>query len=364
MKPAALPPIPTPLPQRLQELRLRYLPGLIIVACIAVIAVLWHERISAPQFTGQAEPELANLSSYKPGTVAMLHVTRFQKVRAGDLLGEVLVADPKTVVASLAVVRADLDNLKASLSPLIEQQRNAVNYAELRLNWMRERAELAGARVNLQLAEAEFRRADELFRNKLISESERDTAQASRDALQKQVAELEQLVTESEASFANMQPVGTNQLQRLTDDPMRAAIAAQEARLKFTEAELEPVLLRAPMDGMVTAVLHRSGESVVAGEPVLAIASEKPARIIGYLRPPNLDLAKVGMKVLVRTRNGGHADARAQVIALGTQLEPPPLPLALPLHSGADLALPVEISMPANLNLRPGELVDLALLSK
>lgn len=362
MKSALLPPIPTPLPQRLRELRLRVLPVVVVVVSMVAIAVLWRENLSAPQFVGQAEPVLASLSSHKPGTVARLNVVRFQKVRAGDVLGQVLVADPKVVESSLAVIRAELDNLKAAMSPLIQQQRNAVNYAQLRLAWMRQRADLAGARVNLQLAEVQFRRTDELFKDKLISEDARDIALAGRDALQKQVEELAKLVIESDTNFATMQPGGTEQMLRLTDDPMRAAIAEQESKLLLTEAELAPVLLCAPMNGIVTAINHRSGESVTAGEPILAIASETPVRIVGYLRAPNLDVAKVGMKVRVRTRNAQRDVGLAQITELGTQLETPPLALAVPMNPGADLALPVEISLPAGLKIRAGELVDLALV--
>jgi multidrug resistance efflux pump len=358
-----LPPIPTPLPQRLRDLRLRVLPGAMVAACAMVIAVLWHNNISAPQFVGQAEPVLASLSSHKPGTVAMLNVVRFQKVRAGDVVGQVLVADPKVVESSLAVIRAELDNLKATLSPLIQQQRNAVNFAQLRLAWMRQRADLAGARVNQQLAEVEFRREEELFKNKLVSESERDIAKASRDAQQQQADELAKLVAAGENDFTNMQPAGAEQMTHLTDDPMHAAIAVQEAKLQFTEAELAPVLLRAPMDGIITAVNHRSGESVTAGEPVVAIASEAPVRIIGYLRAPNLDAAKVGMKVRVRSRNAQRETALAQITELGAQLATPPLALATPMNPGADLALPVEISVPSNLKIRPGELLDIALVA-
>jgi len=357
-----LPPIPTPLPQRLRELRLRLLPAIVMVIAVTAIAVLWRDNISAPQMIGQAEPVLANLSSHKPGTVAMLNVVRFQKVHEGEMLGEVLVADPKVLESSLAVIRAELDSLRAGMSPLIQQQRNAVNYAQLRLAWMRQRADLGSARVNLQLAEIEFRRTDELFKNKLVSEDARDIALAGRDALQKQVDELAKLVSESDTNFAAMQPGGTNQMLNLTDDPLRTAIAAQESRLQLTEAELAPVILRAPMNGIITAINHRSGESVTAGEPVLAIASETPVRIVGYLRSPNLDLAKVGMKVRVRTRNMPRESGLAQITEIGTQLEPPPPALAMPLRPTADLALPVEVSVPSNLRIRPGELLDLALV--
>src|SRR5690349_1524909 len=124
MKSAPLPPIATPWAQRLRELRLRYSPALVLAVCIAVIVVFWRENVSAPQFIGQAEPVLAHLSSHKPGTVAMPNVVRFQKVHAGEVLGQV-VADPELMESSLALIRAELDNLKANMSPLVQQQRNA-----------------------------------------------------------------------------------------------------------------------------------------------------------------------------------------------------------------------------------------------
>ena len=357
-----LPPIPTPLPQRLRDLRLRVLPGVMVAACIIVIAVLWRNNISAPQMVGQAEPVLASLSSHKPGTVAMLNVVRFQKVRAGDVLGQVLVADPKVVEASLAEVRAELDQFRAGLSPLVQQQREAVNYIQLRIDWMKERATLAGIRANLDLAELELSRTQAMFEAKIASQSELDFARTSRDGLRKQADELSGLVVEGEKGFKNIAPVADQDPGKVSSDAFRAALAAQEAKLQLTEAELAPVLLRAPMNGIVTAINHRSGESVTAGESVLAIASEAPVRIVGYLRAPNLDAAKVGQKVRVRLRTPHREAGLAQITEMGTQLETPPLALALPLNPGADLALPVEISVPSNLKIRAGELVDIALV--
>lgn len=361
---APLPNIPTPFAQRLREMRYRFLPFLVVGAAIAAIAVLWGENLSAPQFAGQAESVLANLSSHKPGTVAMLNAHRFQTVQAGQALGQVLVADPLIVQNSLALIRSQIDSLKASSTPLVEQQRNAVNYAQLRLDWMHERTDLASVRVNLQLSEAEFNRQEQLFKDKIISANDMDIARANRDALQRQVAELEKLVIECENTFTNIQPSGAGQLSHITSDPMRAAIAELEAKLHLTEAELAPVILSAPINGIVSAIFHQSGESVTAGEPVLAIASQSPTRIVGYLRAPNLDAAKPGMSVRVRTRDPHRLTGLATVAEIGTQLEKPPAPLASAVNPAADLGLPVEISLPSNLKIRAGEVVDLTLISQ
>ena len=361
MKSDGLIPIPTPPAQRLRDFRTRFMPVAVVGICIVTIGVLWNKNVSAPTLVGQAEPVLSNLSSHKPGTVAGLNVTRFQHVKAGEILGHVLIADPKVVETSLAVIRAEIETFRLNDSPLVRQQRNAVDYVQVRLDWMRQRAVLASARVNLQLAEIELRRNQDLRKDQLVSQRKLDVALATRDGLQREVEELTKLVAEGEQSFKELNPSGD--LVKMSNDPTHAAMALEEAKLRQVEAELSPVTLRASMDGVITAIFHRSGESVTAGQPIIAIASVQPVRIVGYMRAPNLDDPKVGMKVEVRTRGGRRDVGLAQITEVGTQLEVPPLALASSAKpANTELGLPLEISLPANLHIRPGELVDLKLV--
>lgn len=361
MKPEKLTPIPTPPAQKLADFRTQYLPLIVVCLCVASIGLLWKQNIAAPTLVGQAEPVLSNLSSHESGVLTGFNVTRFQRVKAGDILGHVIVANPKVVEASLLVVRAEIEAMKQDGSVNSRQQRGAIDYVQLRLDWMQQRAALATSKVNLQLAEAELRRASDLFKDKLLSESERDIAQANRDGLKDQTAELEKLIAEGEQAFKNVDPTGD--ISKVTDDPARAVMALQEAKLRQIEAELSPITLRASMDGVVTAIFYRSGESVTAGQPIVSIASVQPVRIVGYLKSPSLDEPKVGMKVEVRLRGGQREVGIAQIIEVGTQLEVPPLALASSARPpNTELGLPVEISLPANLSIRPGELLDLKLV--
>ena len=81
-----LSPIPVPLAQRLHDARMRWLPVLVIVAALGAIAGLWRNHVAAPSMVGQAEGDLATISSPKAGMLAGLRVARFQRVRAGDPL--------------------------------------------------------------------------------------------------------------------------------------------------------------------------------------------------------------------------------------------------------------------------------------
>ena len=54
---------------------------------------------------------------------------------------------------------------------------------------------------------------------------------------------------------------------------LQAAIRVQEAKLHLTEAEASPILLRAPIDGVIDAAHHSVGETVGPGEPIVTISA-------------------------------------------------------------------------------------------
>ena len=356
-------PIPIPLSGRWRDVRLRILPLLIFVLAIIVLAALWKDFASAPSLVGQAESLQANVSCYKPGVLAQLTVSRFDRVKSGDAVGQVLVTDPKILQASLAVIQADIELLRATMQPITEQQRTAMDYSQLRLDWMRQRAQLASARVNLQFAEADLRRTEQLYKDKIVSERFYEQARATQTRLQNEVDELARLVEEQTRNFDQLQLTNGVDIAKVTDSPLRVAIAAQESKLRLTEAELSPITLRAPVDGMVDIIYHRAGEAVVAGEPIVSIAPLNALRIVGYLRPPIVQEPKPGTRVEVRTRGPNRQVGSARVLEVGTQFEPIAPALQTPVRlANVELGLPVGISMPPNLKIRPGELVDLTLL--
>lgn len=358
MSSESLPPVPIPPAQRLRQLRTKVLPPVVFVGVLAIISILWRENVAAPTMIGQAEPVTSNVTSYKPGVLTELTVERFQKVRAGQVIGKVMVADPEMLEASLAVVRSEMDDLRADPQRFFPERRFAVDYAQLRLDWMRQRADLATAKVSLQLAEVELRRNEQLLKDKLVSESIFDLAKATRDALQKQVDELDRLVTEGESTFTALRESNPSSYSNLVSGVM----GLQEARLRLAEAELTPVILKAPIDGIITTVSNRAGESVVAGRPIVTIATLNPVRIVGYLRPPLQIEPTPGMKVEVRTRSMPRRSVETVITEIGTQFEMLPMPMQSALRiATVEMGLPVEVALPPGLGLKAGELVDINL---
>jgi len=208
-------------------------------AVVAVIGVLWKNNIAAPSLVGQAEPNETKVSCYKPGMLAELTVTRFQRVKNGDPVGLVLVTDPKILASSLSVIQAEIESLRISMQPMARQQHTAMEYTGLQLDWMRERAQLAMARVNLQLTEAELQRIEALYKDKIVSQRAYEQAKASHDKCKSEVDELSQIVEQQAKEFNQSQLTNTIGLAQINDQPLRAAIAVQESKLRLTEAELK-----------------------------------------------------------------------------------------------------------------------------
>ena len=357
-------PIPIPARQRWQTLRQRVLPPVVFLLAMAGVLAFWKDHAASRIIVGQAEPVLSNVSSYKPGVVSELRVKRFQRVKAGDPLAQIRVTEPRILASSLAVIQAEIESLRANMRPVAAQQHNAINYDQLRLDWMKERTQLAAARVNLELAGTEFRRTEELFKDKIVAERVYDQAKAARDRLQNEVEDLTRLVEEGEKNFQMLQLTNSRDLAAVSADPLRAAIAVQESKLHLTEAEMSPITLTAPIDGIITTIFHREGESVTAGQPIVAVATLNPVRIVGYLRAPISDEPAPGTEVEVRTRSLPRLAGPAHVVEVGTQLETVPVTLLGPMKlANAELGLPVEISLPEKIKIRAGELVDIVVLS-
>jgi multidrug resistance efflux pump len=361
-----LSPIPTPPSHLWREFRIRLAPFGIFLAVALAVVIMWRQNVAAPTMLGEVEAVRANISSPKAGKLSQLNVTRLQRVHAGDLIAQVITTDPQVLQSSLAVIQAEIQLLRVNLQPVLGQQRYALNYDHLRLDWMDQRVQLASARVKLELADTELRRAQELFGDKVIAQQILDRNQTAKDSLDVEVKERTALVGELENRLKQLSlsdstssyPKDTN-----PEDVLQASIRVQEQKLRLTEAELSPVKLTVPMDGMISTIHHRSGEAVVAGEPIVTLTALSSDRILGYVRQPLSVQPEVGMKVEVRARSFSRCVAEAEIVQVGSQMEPISAAL-LPLTAThlREVGLPVLVSLPSSQKLLPGEIVDLRLL--
>jgi multidrug resistance efflux pump len=355
--------IPTPPSVRWREFRMTVLPGLTMIAAAVLASAVFRNSLFPANIIGRVETTQANVVSVKPGALTHLNVSRFQSIRAGEPVATIITTDPKVLSASLAVIQAEVEVLRAGLAPLENVQRNAINYEQLRLEMMRQQVLLATAKVDLQQFESEFARMEKLYQDKLISASDYDMSRRLRDAKATQVEEQGKLVAQSESSLDRL-----GQVAGAVSDPQRqvsTAIAVEEKKLKLIEAELSPLILTAPIDGLVAMIHRRNGENIAAGDPIITISASHTDHIVGYLRQPLQIQPDTNMVVRIRTRGASRQVGEGRVLSVGAHLQPINDALLPPTrYDSVELGLPILVSLPRDLMVHPGEFVDLTLLPK
>lgn len=347
-----LTPIPTPPAQRWREFRIQALPVLTFIAAIAAVAVIWQRYVFPSNIVAQVDAETAEIISTVPGQIAALNVQRFQQVKKDDILVVLSAADTNVVAATLQAVEADLAVLRQRIE--VGDFRSEQTFENAQLAYYEQLAQLQVSRVNAKLAEAEFRMQEELFHGStpLIASNSYNVALYRWQSALTNIAEMERFLKLKAETLPRLRGDASNAMAAISQ-----AVAAQKSVLLTTASN---IVLRAPFDGIIIGVSNYVGGRVMAGAPIVTIASTQPERIIAYMRPPITTLPKPGDSLEIRRRSFKRQTATTTVAHVGTQLEP--IVPALAVISGTsqvDLGLPFEVMLPPKLGLLPGEVVDI-----
>lgn len=363
MKLEPLPPIPSPPAQWWRLFRTNVLPLLAFVAVLAIAARLWQANMASPLVVGTATGLRADVTSSQPGRLSQLQVGLYQPVRTGQTVALVDAVEPQVLSNTVNMLRAQMKAVLAEMGyPLNERLR----YAQAILDQLRERSDLIAARAQLRYAEREFDRVQRLVSEGVASRDLLDIARRDLEQAQQIVAEKQESLRVADLLLEQLNP-----LQQTIDSPqVQSALRVLEEQIRVAEAQLQPLLLTAPIEGVVTAIYKYPGSMVDRAEPILTIASGQVEYIVGYIPQPLRVEPHVGMEVEVRTRGYHRGSGLGRIMHVGTQIEmflppiqaPGPAPQQVrrpPVVAGS--GLPIIVSVPPNLKLRPGELVDLTL---
>jgi hypothetical protein len=332
-------------------------------ALMALLAVLWlwQREVFPVELLGEVQAPTNLVASPLNGRLADVSVTLFERVTAGQELGQVRAASDESVRVALAAQQRDLEIMRIRL--LQDQQRNELNTLQTRHDLMQRRLELAGARIRLRQAESEFERVRLLF-DQLLTPAGMGTdqdgfevARRDRDLLRSEVAETERLVVELETGLARLEAPQGAEGWTAIGEAIESAVRAQEQLLQETE---RPVVLRAAVSGMVMRIHRQEQEHVVEGEPLFEIRGTKPEWILGHVRHPLGYQPRTGDVVRVVSRSRPRREAAATVQRVGGHLEFFTQALGAGEFSALQQrGLPVLLDYPESLGLYPGELVDL-----
>ena len=348
---------------RLHEARTRVLPMLVFGVAGMVAVMLWKDSISPAMLVGEVTTVKSTINSPVAATVRKLHAQRLQMVRAGDVVAELAPNDPKQSLdmlqSELSLLRIEASAAESTTDSSTAARREALDYERLKLDWMSEKVALVTAQAQAKRTTLELEMAKGMITAPAGSKRYLQEAELAKETADAELAARKTLVEELEGRLKTLKPVAVETTTAQVA-PWRSAMASLEERMRTLDLNQSVVALRAPIDGIVTEILRRTGENVVQGEILVTITATRPETIVGYLRQPFPMEPTVGQAVEVRTHGRERMKGMAVVTRVGVHFEPILNPALHPAVT-PEVGLPMEVSLPANLRLRPGELVSLVI---
>jgi len=220
------------------------------VVTVQTIKVTRQDLAAIVTASGEIKPPTANLANVNAnsfGKITEIFVKEGATVRKGQLL---LKTEAVQATANVDAQDAALNTAKAD----VEGSQAAVESAAAALKTSQ--ADLQTAQANLVRAQQEFKRGEDLLRDKLIAQNEFDTrlnnvkvAQANLDGAQARVAQAK----------AQLQQSTFNR------DMAHARVAQNQATLVGLLDARDKTIYTSPINGIVTSLPVHVGENVVPG---------------------------------------------------------------------------------------------------
>jgi HlyD family secretion protein len=227
---------------------------------------------------------------------------------------------------------------------------------------------LGGALTNLAVA-----RGDEVKAGQLLFELERGSEAAAVQQAEKNLAQAKANLALSEAEFARRQQLRNDQgvisaeeldQTRAQRDADQAQVESQTAALDKARWSFDQKKQFAPTNALVQDTLYRVGEWVASGNPVVDLLPPTNIKVRFFVPQAALPRIKPGQTVSVTFDGGQHAYS-ATVNYISTQAEFTP-PVIYSQENRAKLVFMIEAKFsPADAaDLRPGQPVDVRLGQK
>src|SRR5579863_492908 len=319
----------------------------IVVAAAGVALWMWRTgQFSKPTdrilVSGNLELTLVDLSFKIAGRMTELTVREGDSVRMGQLIARL---DPVQLQqqrardqASVFNAQSNYDQLmtsiefqKATLESDIASRHADLNQAQAHLDELLagsrpeeiQQAEGAvnDARAQVDLARADWERAQTLYKNEDISTSQYDQARTkfnSATAILEQAQQKYALVKAgprkeeiegARAQVAHAQAaVATAEANRLERQRKQQELVARRAQIdqaraqtRSSEAQLNDTVIYAPIDGVVLVKAAEAGEVLAAGTTIVTIGDIEHPWLRAYVGETDLGRVKLGQKVKLST---------------------------------------------------------------
>lgn len=376
-------------------------PFMIWLIAVAAVTGLFYHRSQRFELLGMAQGEVREIAATCPGRLKSVPVRLFQEVRKGDVLAVIdTVLDNEHLEAELTTVSAEIQYLQAELvhtqetllaeaagmetDRIAAQRRFAVDEENARLRVLELKATIETDRIMLE----DLQLNSQIFMTRNLSDQddaayyERQKMKVEHDALAKKIEENGRLLAQAESDLRQAQQRRDEFVSRQQERPVldsalgviRSAIKVQEQRMEELLARRAALVLKSPIDGVVSQVLRRpvrrtgegvvrqmlgkEGEAVLEGDPILTVAGSESSEVIAWVSGEYLGRVSEGMTVELIKETEPAQIASSQVAYLGPIMEVMPQQLWM-VPDIPQWGRPMLIPIPPGLKLIPGETVGI-----
>lgn len=269
-----------------------------ITIAIAILLVMglaaagyWYYFMRGIVFSDDArfDGDLLDIAPRINGVLTQVHAVKGDRVTAGQVL---FVLDKEDLAAALTRAEAEVASARADLQMAEAQGMKTVNGSRPEEIRMAKATEQKAAAA-LNLATDEYTRFKALYAQHVVPTSQIDRAEAgyeeSRRAHEEAVNRLELLINGSrkedvDAADANI-------------EMKKARLAVAEAGVRQARINLDYTEIVAPCDGVVVQKWASPGVIVPMGKPVLTIFNPSTLHVTANIEEKNLETVAVGNTV-------------------------------------------------------------------
>jgi membrane fusion protein (multidrug efflux system) len=269
-----------------REIAWRSLFVVIAAAILFIVVTRWNRWEGAPGWKGTDDAYLQSdptpISAKVPGYVWLVPVQDFQRVRAGQLVAQVVDVDYRATVAqaqaNVAASTAQIQTLKAQI------QLQEANVAAAR-------AVVASTAANLNQNGRDLTRQSRLLQGGSSTTEASEKLGTTHDQL---VAQLDQNRAQAEAAARQIAVL------RAQESQAEATLAAQKAALATAQINLAYTRIIAPVDGVLGQRQIRPGQYVAAGTQITTLIPLPRVWVVANYRETQLTHVVVGDRAEVR----------------------------------------------------------------
>jgi multidrug resistance efflux pump len=331
---------------RAGRLRVHIFSFLVWLAALACVVVLFRHRTARFEVVGLAQGKVYQVAANCDGRLEQIHVQLFDKIGQGQELVTIdTVLDNENLQVQLDTTQAETLHLGAQLAAtrarlladaanlqtdkVVALRRFTLDMENSKLRVLELKTQLETDRMVLWQQAVEVKIARKLVQQDAVAAYDVEKAQALHIATEKTIEQTEHLLQQALLDYIK----AANRLDDFTKiQPQHApvdleleiiqkAIAVQEKLIDEILARKTPLVLKSPLEGVVSIIARGPGEAVTAGESILTVVEAKPTEIVAYASEDQLDRIRERMAVELVRPGERTKIARSQIVHLGPQME-------------------------------------------